>query len=302
MVLKSFALLVLPSAMLLAQNATLSDDARTLLRKPRVGTARLTLTDGQALSGRILRVTDAFISFLANTHPPVCENVEFSKIATVQWVHIDKHAGAGTIVAEGAFLGAVLAPFLIADAVADPFKRFSPPLKPLSGTWESRGQPGSAPKASLVFKGTTVRYSNAMRKQGRWSIEHSALHLSFGGEPERIAPFHFDCNQLILETPDAKFQGRSDGDHADPPIVGYWHGTAYNLDLKQDGTVTQEDWEVRDGSFENTATGLRIHWTNATGTGGLEWIGQIKHRHIVMNVGGTRTEYHYLPPGMDLDL
>jgi hypothetical protein len=302
-VLKSFALLVLlPPTMLLAQNANLSADARSLLRKPRLGTARLTLTDGQARSGSILRVTDAFISFLANTHPLVCENVEFSKIVTVQWLRIDRRPGAGTILAERAYGGAVLAPLLIAGSVADAFKRISPPLKPLSGTWESRRQPGGAPKATLVFEGKTVRYSNAMRKQGRWSVEHGALDLSFDGEPERIAPFHFDCNQLILETPDAKFQGQSHGDHAAPPMVGYWQGAAYNLDLRPDGTVTQENWEVRDGSFENSPTGLHIRWSNATGPGDAEWIGQIKHRHIVMNIGGVRTEYHYTPSGIELDL
>jgi len=65
--------------------------------------------------------------------------------------------------------------------------------------------------------------------------------------------------------------------------------------------VTEQQWEVRKGTFENSATSVNMHWTDSTGPGGAEWIAQIKHRHILVSVGGVLTEYHYVPPGIELD-
>ena len=65
--------------------------------------------------------------------------------------------------------------------------------------------------------------------------------------------------------------------------------------------MTEQQWEVRKGTFENSATSVNMHWTDSTGPGGAEWIAQIKHRHILVSVGGVLTEYHYVPPGIELD-
>lgn len=301
---KRFALLAVLPAVLLGQSVNLSNDARKLLKRPHLGNAQLTLVDGRAMNGRVVRITDAFIAFATNTYPPVCENVELSKIATVQWVRMRGQAGAGTIAGAGyvVLLSALLAPSYVANTVANPFKRISPPLTPLSGTWRSSGQPGTASESSLVFKGTAVRYTTATSKSGRWSITQDSLHLAFDGEPERIALFRFDCSELILENPDARLKEWNQGKRTGPPIIGDWHGSNYSLDLRPNGTVTRQDLEDRTGTFENNATGVKIHWPNATAPGGAEWIGRIERRHIVLDVGGVMRVYRYVPPGLQMDL
>jgi len=130
-----------------------------------------------------------FIAFQTNTRPAACENVELSKIATIQWFPTPGEAGAGSRAAEGLFLRAILAPFYIGDAIADPFKRISPPLKPLRGPWER------------------------------------LLRMTFDGEPDSVTAFHFDCGELILDNPETKFREWSDRKRATPPIVGDWHGS-----------------------------------------------------------------------------
>jgi ribulose kinase len=69
-----------------------------------------------------------------------------------------------------------------------------------------------------------------------------------------------------------------------------------------DGSVTEQKWEVRKGTFENSPTSVKMHWTDSTAPGDAEWIAQIKHRNILLNVGGVLMEYHYVPPGIELDL
>ena len=303
MAYEKLARFMLLPAMLLGQNSKLSDAAQKLLTKPRLCSAQLTWADGRTQKGRIVRVTDRFIAFETSIRPPACENVELSKVAAVQWL-----PGAGDSAAQVALLGALLAPFYVGNAVADPFKRISPPLKPLRGSWVLNGPSRGALKSSLVFadvrKGdrATVQYRTITSKRGRWSVEHDLLHLTFDGEPDLVSSFHFDCGELILDNPPNKFREGSDRKRATPPIVGYWLTSNYHLDLKPDGSVIEQKWEVRKGTFENTSTSVKMHWVDSTGPGGAEWVAPIKHRHILVSVGGVMTEYHYVPPGILVDL
>jgi hypothetical protein len=302
MAYEKLARFMLLPAMLLGQNPQLSDAAQKLVNRPRLGIAQLTWVDGRTQKGRIVRVTDQFIAFETNIRPPVCESVELSKVAAVQWFRTPGEGGAGSRAAGVVFLGAILAPFYVGNAAADPFKRISPPLNPLRGSWELNGPSRGALKSSLVFKGKTVEYRTITGKRGRWSVERDLLRLTFDGEPDSVTSFHFDCGELILDNPTSKLREGSDRKRATQPIVGDWHGSRYKLNLKSDGTVIEQKGEVRNGTFENSATSVKMHWTDSTGPGGAEWIAQIKHRHILVSVGGVLMEYHYVPPGIQLDL
>ncbi len=293
---------ILLPAMLFGQDPQLSDGAQKLVNKPRLGSVRLTWTDGRSQMGRIVRVTDQFIAFETSIRPAVCEDVELSKTAAVQWLRTSGKGAGASDAAVTVLLGAVLVPSYIGNAFANPFKRISPPLKPLSGSWELTGSPGGAIERSLDFAGNTVQYRTITSKRGRWSVERDLLHLRFDGEPESVTSFHFDCGELILENPTSKFRDWSTHKRATLPIVGDWRGSNYNLDLAPDGVVTAKKFELLKGTFQNTATSLTIHWTDARTPAGAEWIAQIKNRNILVNVRGVPMRYHYVPPGLQLDL
>ncbi len=302
MALEKIASLLLLPVMLAGESAQSSDTAKQLVKKPRLGSAQLTWVDGRRQKGHIARVTDQFVAFQTDTRPMSCENVKLSEIATVQWLRTSRGPGAGSQLAGVLFVGAILAPFYVGHAVADPFKRMSPPLKPLGGSWESGGPSRALIKSSLEFKGNTVQHRTMIGKQGRWLVEQDRLRLIYDGEPESATPFHFDCEELILDDSAGTFREWSDRKHATQPMVGNWHGSNSNLNIQSDGSFAEQKWEVRKGTFENSAASVKMHWADSTGFGGAEWIAQIKQRHIFVSVGGVTTEYHYVPPVFVVDL
>jgi hypothetical protein len=283
-----------------APNNKISEAVIKLLRKPRLGSAQLSWRAGRTQKGRILRVTDQFIAFETSQRPRACENVELSEIAAVQSLHTPGEPGAGSHVADVLLFSAFLAPFYVADAIANPFKRISPPIKPLRGSWEGGGSRG-IPESSLEFTGGTVRYRTTTSKRGRWRVEHGKLHLTLDGEPEWIGSFHFECGELVLDNPLEVFREWGNRSHATAPVVGDWHGNDFWLNLKADGSLAEQKFWVREGTFENTSTSVRMQWNDSTGPGGAEWIAQIKHRRIVVSVSGVTRKYHYVPP-FELDL
>lgn len=132
---------ILFPAVLLAQDARLSDAAKKLISKPRLGNAQLTWTDGRTQDGRITRASGQLVAFRTNAVPAVCENVELSKLAAVQWQSTGSDASVVSGAVGAVYAAAVLTPSYIAGVVAGPFKRISPPLKPLRGIWELDGGP-----------------------------------------------------------------------------------------------------------------------------------------------------------------
>jgi hypothetical protein len=191
-------------------------------------------------------------------------------------------------------LFAVFLPFFVADAVVEPFKRVSPPMRPLRGTWESGGS-RAMPKGSLEFTGDTVKCRSMTSKRGHWSAENGRLHLTWDGEPEWVGRFHFECGNLVVENPSEVFTA-SNGSQVTAPIVSDWYRNDHYLNLKPDGSVTEQKFWTRSGTFENSSTGVRMHWTDSTGPGGGEWIAQIKHRRIIVSVSGVTAKFHYKPP------
>ena len=178
----------------------------------------------------------------------------------------------------------------------------SPPLKPLRGIWEAGDPAGGGSR--LEFTGDSVSYAATTDQRGRWAVEEDRLRLTLEGEPESVRPFHFDCGTLVLENPVIKFGPLIHPREATAPVVGDWQSwngadSNYSLNLKSDGSFTARKGEIRKGTFENTATSVKMRWTNATGPGGAEWIAQIQDKHILISLDGGTTEYHYVPPKFD---
>jgi hypothetical protein len=129
-------------------------------------------------------------------------------------------------------------------------------------------------------------------------VEHDKLHLMLDGEPEWIGNFHFECEELVLDDPHQVFRVWDNRGHAVAPIVGEWHGHNLSLNLQADGSLAEQKFVVRKGTFENTSTSVKTHWSDSTEPGGEEWIAQIKDRRIVVTVSGATTKYHFVPPSI----
>lgn len=293
--------LILIPATLIGQSVQLSEAARKLLSNPRSGNAQLTWSDGRKEDGRIVWVTDQFVTFVTNTTPSGCENVDLAKIAAVLW---GPNSGSNPLSNFGGdvLLGAVLSPLFVGHAVANPFRRMSPPLAPLRGQWELiRPLPGVV-RSSLVFEGSSVRRSEVSIIQGRYYVERNQLHMMSGGALETVIPFHFNCRELILDGPAGKFALITAPHHVTEPIVGDWHGSHSQLNFQPNGRFEERKVDVRSGVFEMHGSSVRIHWADDQEPGGQGWNAQVKHHHLVVRVGGITRQYRYIPPGIDLDL
>jgi hypothetical protein len=200
-----------------------------------MGDARLTLTDGRMRIGRVVRVTNQFVVFETDSRSQACEDIDLSRIAAVQWLRTPRDATAVVGAVYFGIFGVFLVPFYIGHAIADPFKRIFPPLKPLRGTWEHRGPSFGEPTSTLEFSGKTVAYSSSRLRRGRWSVQSGLLGLSLDGEPESLIPFHFKCEELVPGDPPTNVRDRGDRKRATLPIVGEWHGLSYYLDIRPDG-------------------------------------------------------------------
>lgn len=298
--------LILLPAILVAQNAPLSEAVRKLVDHPQLGSAELTLADGGTETGSILRVTDQFVVFMKSAKPAACEDVDLSRITAVKWL---KSSGRSPNAAEMVAIDVVAVPFIVpfyaGHTIANLFRKASPPLKPLRGVWEP-GRPAQGALASrLEFTGGTVSYVTTTSKRGRWAAEQDRLRLTFEGGPESVSPFHFDCGDLVLENPVIRFRSLIYPKQGTAPVLGNWESWSdahsnYNLNLKRDGSFTEQKREIRKGTFENTATSVKMRWTDTTGPGDAEWIAQIQDKHIVLSVGGETIEYRYVPPKFEL--
>lgn len=296
---------MLAPAMLIGQSSQLSKAARKLLTNPQLGEVELTWSDGRKERGRIAQVNNQFVAFVAGSEARIfqtsaCENVELSKVADVRWRHVPGDDSASRLGNE-IFLGALFAPFLIGDAVADPFRRMSPPLEPLRGTWESTGRSFGGRKSTLVFEGSKVSRADLNAKRGRYHAERGRLHMTYDDGSGMVTAFGFKCGKLFLDNPSDEFSLSTIPHHVAAPIVGEWRGSRSNLNLKSDGSFEERKWETTDGTFEKTAARVTIHWAASQGSGIGEWFGAVKNHHLVFRVGATTVEYGYAPPGFYVD-
>jgi hypothetical protein len=285
--------LILIPAMLVGQNGQLSDAARKLLDKPRLGSAQLTLSDGSLEDGLIVRVTDQFLALQTNHNPLTCENVALSSVASVHWLPTPGRDGVGGEVA----FWAIYSPFFAGGATAGIFRGTSSQLKPLRGNWESDGG-----KSTLEFDGSFVTGRTMAVRYGLYSVAQNQLNMKFDGTPEAMIPFQFHCRELLLDSPPIRFLLSPRTIPVSAPIVGEWGSPHSILYFKPDGDFEERKEEDRYGTFEQTATGVKIHWEDDLGPGGPEWIAQIEHRKIVVRLRSVVTEYRYVSPGIAIEV
>ncbi len=296
---------MLAPAMLLGQSSNLSAAARKLLANPQLGEAELTWSDGRKEPGRIAQVNNQFVAFVAgpeakSLQTSACENVELSKVADVRWRHVPGDNSASRLGNE-IFFGALFAPFFIGDAVANPFRRISPPLEPLRGTWESTGRSFGGRKSTLVFEGSKVSRADLNVKRGRYHAEMGRLHMTYDDGSGMVTAFGFKCGKLFLDNPSDEFGLSTIHHQVAAPIVGEWRGSRSTLNLKSDGSFEETKWETNDGTFKKTAAKVTIHWAASQGSGIGEWFGAVKNHHLVFRVGAATAEYSYEPPGFYVD-
>ena len=290
MVHQKLILLILIPAMLAGQSGELSQAARKLVTRPRVGEARLTLSDGRTEDGRILQITDHFLTFRASQSPFGCEDIEISRVAAVHWLSTQ-----GIGLGDSIYYAIILAPFFAGYVIVNVFRGMSTP--PLQGRWESVAQPGVL-KSTLEFNGSTVKARATAVRHGHYSVSGGSLHMMFDGtSSEIVIPFQMNCGALILHGSGrpAIYSEWPITSPASDPIVGEWHNIPWSaLNLKSDGSFEEQKEELRQGTFERTSKGVNIHWADDQGPGGPEWSAQIKHRHLVVRLGPVVTEYRYV--------
>jgi hypothetical protein len=269
--------------MLVAQTGALSDAARDLVRKPKPGYAQLTLVDGRKEEGRILRVTDDFVSFRGRGR---CEDIELAKIAKIRRLRTPGQPPADVedYIGEAIMLG-MLVPFASVSWAMEKLK--SPP------SWESGGGVGGR----LKFNGLVVKGDVTLVKHGLYSVATDGLHLAFDNAPEKVIPYVRACEALVLDNPVGRLDLTEPPKHVSAPIVGRWGNRFYSLNLKPDSRFEERKEEVRSGTFERTASGLRIRWTDADGWGGREWTGRIEHRRVVVRIGPVVARFQYVNSG-----
>ena len=286
-------------------NANFSAPVKKLLRKPRLGSAELTLGDGRTESGRIVRVTDEFISLATYPRPIDCEDVPLSAVTDVRWLpapRVPRQPGAVSDAVQMAFFGAfVWVPVLVVDPITALFQRISPPLKPLSGSWSLDGSSHSDLQSTLEFQGHAVTARSSSRDRGRWSVEQGRLRLNTAGKPERVTSFHVGCGTWLVLEPSSEYLQCTHCNRVTAPAVGNWRSGDHWLNLKKDGTFVEQRFDTREGTFTNTSTTLEIRWNDSSGPGGGPWIGRIEHKHLVVQVAGVTRRYHYNAPGLTLD-
>jgi hypothetical protein len=97
---------LIPALIAGAPGQPLSSSAKALLKKPRTGYAEITWQDGRHdHQTQIVRVTNSFIS-LRKGASATCENVDLSRIASVDWGETGEEFGTGFL---GDFLAAAAA-------------------------------------------------------------------------------------------------------------------------------------------------------------------------------------------------
>jgi hypothetical protein len=289
--------------------ADLSASVKKLLRKPRLASAELTLRNGRTESGRIVRVTDEFISLATYPRPLACEDVRLSEVTDVRWLPAPKaprQPGAASEAASDAvqmvlFGAFVWVPLLVEEPIATLFQRISPPLKPLSGSWNLDGPSHSDLQSTLEFQGHAVTERSSERERGRWPVEQGKLHLNAAGKPDRVASFHLSCGTGLVLGPSSEVLQCTDCNRATAPAVGDWRSGDHWLNLRKDGTFVQQRFDTQQGTFTNTSTTLEIRWDDSIDPGGGPWTGRIEHRHLILRVAGVTRKYHYNAPGLTLD-
>jgi hypothetical protein len=291
------ALLFLVSPFLFAAPADeLPASVANLLNKPRYGEARLTWVDGRQSEGRIQRVTDQFVTLAQQKGSGACENVELSKISSIDWV---PRTGSG----EYFPLWAI--PLLPALWVQDSIRQSHSVRGAFLGDWRTiEASTGRYSRVGFGYDRSVWR-EDVVVKNGTYRIEGGNLYVTYAGGPEEEATrLQFVCNELTLDALTAKHQLRfwasAVQSPASAPITGRWtegdfrHGDIW--EFRTDGSL-----EVRTmqrflrGSFKQDQGTIRIRWKSPAGLPREEWqvtlTGDHHADHLFITAASRTIEY-----------
>lgn len=292
---------VLIAALLEAQPPSV----RALLSKPRLGVVRLTRNDGTVLDGRLVRVTNQFVTFQSKA---TCENVELPSIAAIKAIKTKepfKMADAG-----GGIAWWLLSPvWLFAWLLSLSPDNHDPAL----GIWEPVFAPldGSVTRIQI---GSRIRRKRMLIRKGRYQIQGQKLLLKFepfqeGTSSEQTLPFRFECTRLALDgqwLTVASAQLRP----ASAPIVARWHDARWYdtiskteaellaWEFRPDGTFQRETFtqsDQEDGVFLRQGDGIHVQFRgNSRPDHEEDWKIRAKSGHLWITRDGGTTEYKHV--------
>lgn len=275
-------LLLIPILIAAQDQRQLPPAARKLLKHPQFGKVRLTQSGHAEQRGTIQRVTTRFVTFF--TESGACENIDMKNLIDVE-PYPKATTNHGTDFLGDLVFVAVLAPFVLAAAAAEPFRSLFPPMHPLSGIWESDNHSPENLYFSLNHVSGVV---TTMVRRGRYSVDQGKVRLTSESGTEVMIPFRFDCSFLRLDG--GRMSLNPPFSRVTEPIVGEWHDANRILSFKPDGTFAETKSESRGGTFEMFAEGATIRWANKE-----EWTARIKRRHLEIVDDGAVVKYRYHP-------
>jgi hypothetical protein len=229
-----------------------------------------------------------------------CENVELSKISSVDWIPGN---GGGN---------------------GEDFPLWSIPLLPFVGAWEGVTQSHYVYAAFIgtwrpIETATEGKFSrlgfsenrnvwreDVLVKKGSYRVADGNLYITYAGSSaEEAARLQFVCDELMLEAPTGrhrlKFWFPSRQNPASAPIVGRWtegdsrHGNVW--EFRPDGSlelrITQN---YLPGSFVRHQDAIRIRWAPSSGLPKEDWQLRLTgtHKsgeHLFITAVGSTVEY-----------
>jgi hypothetical protein len=258
--LRLAALLCLASSLLAQpEMSALTPSVRALLRKPRLGRARLTKNDGTVLDGEVVRVTNEFLAFRSGGS---CQDIELAGIRDVKEHGTKKKEVAKTI----AYIiwSPVLLPFLLED-----LDTWNERHGPMFGVWESI-HPLPDGRTSMLWIQQVILRRIVSIERGRYQVQGNQILLKFDPSAGRASadetvPIRFQCADIVIENR-VLSPGPRAFRQANAPIAGRWNSSlttndSLTWDFRPDGTFQRETFtesQYEDGLIQRREEG-KIH-------------------------------------------
>jgi hypothetical protein len=274
-------------ALLVASGEGASDSVQKLLRKPRYGLARITLTDGTQAQGIVSRVTSQFVTLRERN---TCRNVKLAAIASVKRVPGQGDSPEDTLgwLVFGVIASPILVPVYIAYLLEDRND------SPLNGSWETTTTLPGGKISRIEGNGNGLGQRSLAVEKGRYEVIAQDLHLAYDGSGlVETIPIQFECDSLLLGSQELSAQVSTHS--AQAPIVGRWHpntGRRGSWEFTASGTFEKRVAESEiQGQIEKIKGGVRVRWLGPDAKPDEAWSIRTKGHHLFITVGGGTTEY-----------
>jgi hypothetical protein len=276
-------------ALIAGPNDQLSEPARKLLRKPRLGNARVAWVDGTQSNGYILRITNQSVAFL---HSGACESVDLARIAKVRSLPDRDRTFEAIMMVLAAPLYLIYP--LPGGALVEGLRYvFSARML---GEWESAtGQ--EVVLQDDAYMRHYVERREVVDKSGQYRIEGAMLYVTYEGSGAvEVIPIRFACDKLIAGAAASLTLAAEPGHQPRPaadPIVGQWLEShrlgATTWDFKPGGAFHMRTESRVVGEFAKTKQGLQVDWMD--GSAVELWDVRVKDDRLFITVGGSTVEY-----------